>query len=422
MRKSSRSRWSALVAALVLAVVGTCLSPISTTTATAAAAATGRVRGAIVGQGQDVTPKIKLRWFDANWTYLGARKASGGGYSLQLAPGTYHLQFVDERPAYDVTKYYPQDVTVEVRAGATAVKNVRMKRGAAIGGTVRAGGAVAGGARVVAANTDENSFEVTANDAGQYALGGLPPGSYSVFTYDKKKTWVAKSLFLPKMKAGSYKNADIRLTKKAGRMIVDVYAGDTSYPGRAFVTAVSRKNGQFWTEKLRHGTVTFQGLYPGKYDLVVPGVGNFLGDTLKVRGKVKSGRTSFGSARLTKRGATVTGRIVDKNDPAFPLSGATVVLVDGAGHTLGTVTSATNGTFTLGGQLVTRSDLSVRAGPGPYSPYLGQGTHYCKYGTAVRTPVSVVTGQAKALGDVLLPHLPNAEQDGVQCHTPPPAP
>ena len=53
------------------------------------------------------------------------------------------------------------------------------------------------GARVVAANKEQNSFETTANAQGQYALGGLPPGSYSVFTYDKRKSWVGKSTYLP---------------------------------------------------------------------------------------------------------------------------------------------------------------------------------------------------------------------------------
>ena len=48
------------------------------------------------------------------------------------------------------------------------------------------------------------------------------------------------------------------------------------------MTAVSRSNGQFWTEQAAHGTVTFGGLYPGKYDLVVPGAGGYLGGTLPV--------------------------------------------------------------------------------------------------------------------------------------------
>ena len=50
-----------------------------------------------------------------DWNYIGQKAANGGGYSLSLPPGTYHLQFVDQRPSYDVTRYAPTDVKVTVR-------------------------------------------------------------------------------------------------------------------------------------------------------------------------------------------------------------------------------------------------------------------------------------------------------------------
>ena len=69
-----------------------------------------------------------------------------------------------------------------------------MTRGGYVTGTVRTGdGKPAKGARVVAANRAEQSFETTANGKGQFALGGLPQGKYSVFTYDQQKRWVGKS-------------------------------------------------------------------------------------------------------------------------------------------------------------------------------------------------------------------------------------
>jgi len=410
-----RRRFGALALAAVLtALVVPALAVPS------AEAATGRVRGAIIGPRGDGAPTVKVSWFTTDWTFLGSRRARGGGYSLALAPGTYRLQFTDKRPAYDVEKYYPRDVVVTVRAGATTVKNVRMRRGAAIGGVVRAGGRRAAGARIVAANKDRNSFETTANSKGEYALGGLPPGSYSVFTYDRRKRFVGKSRYLPRLKPGSFKSVNIGLDKRAGRFIVDLYAGSQPYPGVAWVTAVSRKNGQFWTQKAAHGTVTFAGLYPGRYDLVVPAAGGYLGGTLPVSGKVRKGRTSFGTVRLTRRGASVAGTVVDGNDVTFPLKGASVLLVDRSGATLDTATSAADGTFVLGGELTTRSDLRVVAGPGPYSPYLGQGEHWCKYGRA-SVAVSVTTGHTTALGKVALPHLPNDQQDGEQCWTERPA-
>lgn len=377
-------------------------------------AADPRVRGAIVQSGGG-TPTVSLSWFASDWTYLGKRKVSGGVYSLSLKPGTYYLQFTDQRPSYDVTKNAPATVKVSVRAGATTVKNVRMWRGASIGGTVKAGGRVAAGARIIAANTDEQSFESTANSQGQYALGGLPPGNYSVFTYDRSREWVAKSTYLRGLKGPTYKNVDISLPKRAGKLLVDLYVGRSNYPGTAYVTAVSRETGQFWTAKASRGSVTFLGLYPGSYDLQVPGVGNYLAAKVHVPTKVVSSKVKFGSARLTKRGGWVTGTVVDKNKPMVPLGGATVRLLAADGHQLDTTTSDKTGAFTLDGQLTTQQGMTVVAGPGPYSDYLGQGTSYCKYRTGRITGVAIRTGERTGVGTLALPHLANDEQDGIQC-------
>ena len=69
-----------------------------------------------------------------------------------------------------------------------------MRKGGYVTGTVVTGtGKPAKSARVVAANRQENSFETTANSKGQFAVGGLPQGKYSVFAWDKQKAWAAKS-------------------------------------------------------------------------------------------------------------------------------------------------------------------------------------------------------------------------------------
>ncbi len=272
-----------VLATLVAVLLGSAAVPLQPASAQAASAQ-GRVRGAIEVKGGD-TIKVKMRWFSADWGYLGARKTSGGGYSISLKPGSYYLQFVDLAPTYDVHKRRPATVKVRVRAGSTTIKNVRMLPGAAIGGTVKAGGKVAGGARVVAASADEQSFETTADKSGGFALGGLPPGNYSVFTYDKAKKYVAKSLYLQKLKGGSYHSASINLNKRAGNFLVDLYAGSRRYPGKHFVTAVSKATGQFWTARSSHGSVTFEGLYPGGYTLQVPGVGSYLDARVRAKGR-----------------------------------------------------------------------------------------------------------------------------------------
>jgi uncharacterized protein (UPF0371 family) len=92
-------------------------------------------------------------------------------------------------------------------------------------------------------------------------------------------------------------------------------------------------------------------------------------------------------------------------------------LLDSDGQVVATDTSNSKGGFKLDGQIRTQKGMSVVAGPGPGSAYLGQGTSYCKYGTAKVRPVKVQTGKRTAVGDVALPHLPNSQQDGLQCWT-----
>lgn len=398
-----------------LVVVVTLVASMLAFQAPADAAATGKVRGGIYGA-HGTTPKVVMQWFTKDWTYLGKRKQTGGSYSLTLPPGTYWIQFVDQRPAYDVTKAAPTNIKVTVRAGRTVTKSVRMRPGAAITGTVQAGGKVAKGARVVAANASEQSFEVKANGKGQFALGGLPAGSYSVFTYDRTKKFVGKSLWVPGLKPGRASNVAIRLTKPAGRLLVDLYAGDQPITKRVNVTVVSKANGQFWSANAKHGSASFQGLFPGRYKIVVPGVGSYLASTGSVHGGVvRPGKVAFGSYRLTKRGASVSGVVVDAKDPSYPLSGAQVLLFDKTGAQRGSTTTNGSGEFSFAGQLTTQGGMTVVAQPGAYSPYLGQTTHYCKYGKFTTGAFSITTGRDADLGSVPLPHLPAAQQDQEAC-------
>ncbi len=367
--------------------------------APAEAATTGKVRGNIV-TGSKQLPKGTVRWFTRDWSYLGARKVRGGAYQLNLGPGTYWLQFVDGAPSYDVRKFAPTNVKVRVRAGSTTVKNVRMKRGGAVTGTAFAGGRVAKGARVVAANRDEQSFETRANSAGQFAIGGLAPGKYSVFTFDRKGDWVDKSVFVGRIKAGTVRNTRISLKKRAGSLLVDLYAGGQPIKGRIAVTAVSKKTGQWWTATSRRGSVTFTGLYPGRYKLIVPDVGDYFGRTGNVtNGKVRSNRAAFGSFRLTRRGASVTGRLVFRSSTTtMPVGDARVQLFNGAGVPVGETTSTSSGAFRFGGRLATQGGLSVVVTPGARKT-----APYCKFERAQVSAIAVTTGRATAVGDVVLP-------------------
>ncbi|MCW2790985.1 MAG: hypothetical protein JWO76_83 [Nocardioides sp.] len=386
--------------------------------ASAAAATTGKVRGNIVGT-QGGPPKVEVTWFTSEWKYLGARKACDGVYYLTLAPGTYWLQFTDQRPAYDVTKYAPTNVKITVRANHTVVKSVRMHRGAVITGTARAGGKPARGARIVASNAAEESYTTTANKSGQFALGGLPSASYSVFTYDKSKQWTGKSTWVSRIRPGAGANLDIRLTKRAGGLLVDLYAGPDPLRHRVFVTAVSRKTGQFWTARASHGSVSFAGLFPGRYKLVAPGSGNYLGRTGPVtNGRVKPGRVAFGSFRLTTRGATVSGIVVDGEDEGYGLAKAQVILFDKAGVRIADTRTNGEGQFFFATQLTTQAGMVVAVNPDPDAGGYEQSSYgYCKFLKRSSAPFSITTSRDTDVGAIALPHAPAAEQGGaVQCY------
>lgn len=394
-------RTGALLAALVGLLASLLIGVAAPAPATAAAPRTLEVVGQITGP-QAKLPKIRVRWFTQDWTYLGEKAVRNDIYTLSLAPGTYHLQFVDQRPAYDVTKYAPADVTVTLR-DRKVQRNVRMKRGSAITGTVRAGGKVAGGAKVVAANTFEQSYETKANQAGQFAIGGLPAGKYSVFTYDRTATWVDKSLYAGKIKGGQAVNVAIKLRKKGGSLLVDLFRGDgTRASGKFAVTAVSKKTGQFWTATARSGRVTFRGLYPGGYTLVAPGTGDWLARTGTIEGaNVRAGKADLASRFLwTKRGASVTGRLIFRSNGDIPVGEAEVQLFNRAGAVIGRTTSSSSGAFRFGGQLTTQSGMTVvvTAGARKVAPY-------CKFGRAQVTSVAVTTGRESGLGDIVLPHV-----------------
>lgn len=353
---------------------------------------------------QHDSPKVEVRWFHADWTYIDAAKTQGGSYSINLDPGTYHLQFVDQRETWDTRKYAPTDITVTVGESRTQ-KNVTMVKGAVLTGTAKAKGKVAGKATVTAANEQGQSYSTTADGKGRFAIGGLPAGKYSVFTYDKRKTWVDKSTWAGRLKPGQSKNLAINLKKRGGSLRVFLYTRtdgvETAVTGKPVVTAVSKKTGQWWSVKAKGGNAVFQGLYPGKYTLVANGYGIWFGRTGAIKGKaVRSGKTAFGTFVYTQRGGWVTGTVVDSSNTSIALADASVLLYDADGNELDETTSASDGSFILNGQLATQSGMTVVVQPGPYTDYLGTSSQRCEYQATEHDGVSVTTGEETQLGSV----------------------
>lgn len=384
-----------LVAALLAALVATVPGQ-----AAQAADDKGLVNGAIKFPQHD-QPGLKMLWFDGDWTYVG-QKALGrvDGYSMWLEPGTYHLQFVDQRPSYDITKYAPTDIQVTVRASDITTRTVTMRKGAVITGTAKAGGKALGGARLVAANTARQSFSTTANSKGEFAIGGLPQGRYSVFTYDKRMEWVGKSAWAGAIKPGQAKNLAIRLTQRSGSMTVYLFTPDGRLRTTTPVTITSNKTGQWWTATARSGTAVFKGLYPGGYTLKFDGAGVWFARTGAVqRATVKSGQMAFGKFSITTRGGWITGTVVDSRDSSRALSGAVVQLWSADGTKLDETVSGDDGFYLLDGQLATQSGLDIVVQPGPYTDYLGEEPLRCQYIATTNTGFSVVTGEENWVAD-----------------------
>jgi hypothetical protein len=414
------ARWTRaallLVVAMLAALVATGVSQPAQ-----AADDKGLANGAIKFPQHD-GPSLKMLWFDKNWKYIGQRTIGrADGYSIWLDPGTYHLQFVDQRPSYDVTKYAPSDVQVTVRANDISTRSVTMVKGAAITGVATARGKPLAGARLVAANRAQQSFETTADKRGQFAIGGLPQGKYSVFTFDKRKDWVGKSTYAGNLRPGRSKNLPIRLATRAGSMTVYLFTPDGRLRTRASVTVTNNKTGQWWTATARNGTAVFKGLYPGGYRLKFDGAGVWFARTAAVqRATVKPGRMAFGKFSITKRGGWITGTLVDRGAPDIVLSppfggskAAQVTLFDKSGTKLAVTTSDDGGNFKLTGALATQSGLTITVDPGIDSGGYMNGEGYCQFDHAEFVGLSVTTGEETYVGDLLVPRTPG--QDNPRC-------
>lgn len=335
-------------------------------------------------------PNMKVLWFDRSWQYLGTQRANGGGYSLRLAPGTYHLQFIDQRPAYDTSKYAPTDIAVTV-GRHTVSKSVTMKPGAAITGVARAAGKPLRGARIVAANKSEQSFATTANKKGQFAVGGLPAGKYCLFTYDRAKRYVGKCTWAGGVDFGQVKNAPVTLTTKAGNLTVFLKTREGGTAPASTVTVTSRSTGQWWTVKARGGKAVLRGLYPGRYNLKYDGGGIWFAATGAVHGgSVRPAKMAFGDFTVPKRGGWITGTVVDSSQPGRVLEGAVVQAWSSDGTKLGEATSDGDGMFTLSGQIHTQSGVTLVVQPSQYTDYLGQEPYRCQYVRTEHPGYSVV--------------------------------
>ncbi|MFC7493382.1 MULTISPECIES: MSCRAMM family protein [unclassified Nocardioides] len=403
------------VAALaVVALIASAIALVAPVGAVAAGSDTRPVAGFISfpGNGKAKAPKVRVLWFTRDWQYLGQKKANGGSYALNLVPGTYWLQFVDQTASYRTDKYAPTDVKVTVRADRPTVRDVRMKRGAFVTGKVTTPTGPGRKARVAVARTlpsgQDQSFDTTANRRGEFAIGGLPEGKWSVFAWDRAKRWTGKSVWAGKVRTGRGTDVRVPLRERAGSLRVLLYTPDGSaLAGRTTVTVTSLKTGQWWTATARGGTAVFPGVHPGRYRLKFDGAGNWLADEGRIRkAQVRPGRPSIGTFEVRKRGGWITGQAVDAGAPAYPLGQAQVQLYDVYGTKIDETTSSDSGWFTLDGQLATQRNMTVVINPRPDRGGYVQTVSYCRFDSKSVTGVSVAQGKETRLGAVGVARTP----------------
>lgn len=358
-------------------------------------------------------PSMKVLWFDKNWRYLGTRNANNSSYVLNLAPGTYHLQFVDQRKPYNTDKYAPTDIKVTVRSQPVPA-NVTMRPGASITGVARAGGKALADARIYAANRAEQSFPTTANDKGQFAIGGLPAGKYCLFTYDRKKQFVDKCTWVGGLDFGQNKNRKVVLKKKAGSLRVFVDTKDDNPAPNSTVTVTSRTTGQWWSAQLRQGEASFRGLHPGRYNIKYDGGGVWFAASGAVRGAiVRASRPAFGNFVVPKRGGWVTGVLVDAGDPNSELRpqgtqpGATVMLFAQDGTKLAETTSNADGRFRLNGQIRTQDGMTIVVDPSSSSSGYMVGADICQFQrTELAHQFRAIQGEESFTGPIQVERVP----------------
>ena len=292
-----RSLVTALLSTLLAA--GT-LVGVSTPAEAAGPPIFGRVTDASTGK---PIRTVKVLLFDAGWSYVSRVKVRDNGVYQLPSPGagSYHLQFVDGRPAYN-TKAYAARLDVRIRVGASPVqKNVRLHRGGAIGGTVEVRGKRAANAQIRAISNGGQVIMVEANKRGEYALGGLAKDDYRVFAYDAKKRRVGPSKLIKKVKLRTFRQASFNLTTKPGSIRGFLTVGGVRARGTVFVTAVNKKTGEYWVQKVSAGNLSLRGLTPGPYRVEVPDSAGYAGGSFTI-GTVRAGGKRNASIDLTPRG------------------------------------------------------------------------------------------------------------------------
>ena len=126
----------------------------------------------------------------------------------------------------------------------------------------------------------------------------------------------------------------------------------------AYATAVHRTTGQWWTFPIRNGDFEVKGLLPGKYRIEVPAMNGYLAAVIRPSIRVRPDRASHVALRLTTRGGTFEGQVVDR-DTDVPIADAWAAIYDGSGAQVAEARTDAAGFLRLGGAVPGQGNLTV---------------------------------------------------------------
>lgn len=282
----------------------------------------GEVVGRVVGPAGAGVARARVALFDAKWNYLRDVRARGTGrFAFSgLEQGRYRLQVTDGRAAWRTDRLALTDAVVRISPDATSIAVVRMRKGGFLTGRVSRGPKRVDAARALVRAADESGrgFEVRADSRGRFALGGLPPGNYRVWAYDRARRWVGPTTAVRGLKRHQGHDLGLTLPRRAGGVNGHVFADGQLVNSTIWITATHRRTGQWWSVRVRNGDLSLRGLAPGRYDLRVEATDQFEGHTFRPAWKVRSGHTRHTTLRLEPRVQSGSGRTPDTPGDSSP--------------------------------------------------------------------------------------------------------
>lgn len=223
-----------------------------------------------------------------------------------LPAGRYQLQISDQSPRWQTTCFAARSQWVTVGLGQTVARHVLVRRGAFITGRITRGpnNARARYARVAASDSTGLSLDVRSNNRGEFALCGFNRGAVRAWAYDAQRRWVGKPRDV-RVRPARGVNIVMRMRNPAGAIHGFVHVDGTLPRKPMWITAVSRRTGQWWVVPVRRGEMSLRGLVPGRYTLTFPAVGSFRGGSVSPRLVVRPGQSRAITVWLSRSGIRI---------------------------------------------------------------------------------------------------------------------